>query len=79
MDEIVQHQVNAALEDERKEMTRLKNDNETLKLRVEQLDHDKKGLETNKKQLIEQITSLREDLAFYSRNKDVQESIMRID
>ena len=60
-------------------MSRLKKDNETLRLRVEQLDHDKKNLETDKKQYIEQITTLREDLAFYSRNNDVQESIKRIE
>ena len=60
-------------------MNRLKKDNESLRLRVEQLDHDKKNLETDKKQYIEQITTLREDLAFYSRNNDVQESIKRIE
>lgn len=79
VDEIVQHQVQAALESERREMTRLSGENDTLKRKVDAFDNETKTLQVNKQQLLEKITGLEEDLAFYSRNQDVKESIKRID
>ena len=50
-----------------------------MKRRVEVVDNENKNLKVNKQQLLEKITGLEEDLAFYSRHQDVKESIKRID
>ncbi len=71
--------VTQALENERREMTRLQGENDNLKRRVDALDNENKTLQTNKKQLLEKIASKEEDVAFLTRNEDVKESIKRID
>lgn len=48
VDEIVQHQVQAALESERREMTRCSGENDTLKRKVDALDNENKTLQVNK-------------------------------
>ena len=60
-------------------MTRLQGENDTLKRKVDALDNENKTLQVNKQQLLERVTGLEEDLAFYSRHQDVKESIKRID
>jgi len=79
VEEIVAQKVSVALENERREMNRLKNEKETLMLKVESLDSANKTLQETKTQLFEKIHGLEDDLAFYSRNQDVKESIKRID
>ncbi len=68
-----------ALENERREMTRLQGENDNLKRRVDALDNENKTLQTNKKQLPQKMASKEEDVAFLTRNEDVKESIKRID
>ena len=79
VEEIVTQKVSVALENERREMNRLKNEKETLLLKVESVDSANKTLQEAKTQLFEKIHGLEDDLAFYSRNQDVKESIKRID
>jgi len=79
VEEIVAQKVSVALENERREMNRLKNEKETLLLKVESVDSANKTLQEAKTQLFEKIHGLEDDLAFYSRNQDVKESIKRID
>ncbi len=76
---LVADKVTQALENERREMTRLQGENDNLKRRVDALDNENKTLQTNKKQLLEKIASKEEDVAFLTRNEDVKESIKRID
>ena len=71
--------MSVALENERREMNRLRNENDTLLLKVESLDSANKTLQEAKSQLFDKIHGLEDDLAFYSRNQDVKESIKRID
>jgi len=60
--------VSVALENERREMNRLKNENDTLLLKVDSLDSANKTLQETKTQLFDKIHGLEDDLAFYSRN-----------
>lgn len=76
---LVADKVTQALENERREMTRMQGENDNLKRRVDALDNENKTLQTNKKQLLEKIASKEEDVAFLTRNEDVKESIKRID
>ena len=60
-------------------MQRLKEDNERLKNTAETTQSYNEELVETKRQLLEQIDGLKEDLAFYSRNAEAKESIKRID
>jgi len=68
VEEIVSQKVNNAMENEKREMTRLKGENDTLKLKLEAMDQDNKSLRQLKTQLNEQINGLQDDLSFYCRN-----------
>lgn len=60
-------------------MTRLRGENDTLKLKLEGQDNENKSLRQLKAQLNEQINGLQDDLSFYSRNQDIKESIRKVD
>ena len=79
VEEIVSQKVNNAMENEKREMTRLKGENDTLKLKLEAMDQDNKSLRQLKTQLNEQINGLQDDLSFYCRNQDIKESIRKVD
>jgi predicted nuclease with TOPRIM domain len=77
--DIVQQKVSIALENERKELIRLRADNQRLQERIGITDNNNKTLNEEKKQLLDKIHGLNEDLAFYSRNVDARDTMKRID
>jgi len=71
--------VNVALEHERKEMIRLKQENESLHRKNEALLSDNSSLQADKKHLQGSIEELKEDLSLYTRTADAKESIRKIE
>ena len=67
------------MEDERREMSRLQSENDTLKRRIEAMDNENQNLTRTKQELFTKIHELEEDLNFFSRNQDIKDSIKKID
>lgn len=78
VEEIVGQKVNVAMENERREMMQLRGENDTLKLKLQNMDEENKSFRLQKADFLAKIDGLQEDLAFYSRNQDVKESINKV-
>ena len=68
-----------ALESERKELSKLRDENELLKRRLEMIDQEKNSMADREKQLMDKIQGLSENLAFYSRNVADSEKLKQIE
>ena len=68
-----------ALEKERMQLAKLKEDNDLLQKQVALLDSDKMQMYQREKQLQDKINGLTQDLQFYARNADTRDQIQRIE
>ena len=67
------------MENERKELAKLREENLLLKKRIEIFDQERINLEHREKQQQELIKGLNDDLAFYSKNADMRSCMNRIE
>ena len=68
-----------ALEKERMQLAKLREDNDLLQKQVAMLDSDKLQMYQREKQLQDKINGLTQDLQFYARNADTRDQIQRIE
>ena len=78
-EEIVAQKVSMAMENERREMVKLRQATDDGKRRVDDLVQENGQLRTQKGQLQDQIDNLKGDMAVLSRNQDVKDQINRVD
>ena len=79
MEQIVQSKVNLALEKERQELDRLRQENSLLKQRIEIFDQEKLANQQREKTQQDKIVALTQDLQFYARNVEMREYMNKFD
>ena len=73
METIGQSKVNLALDKERKELARLRDENDLLRQRIEMFDQEKLTAQQREKQLQDKINNQVEQLKLYARNADMKD------
>lgn len=79
VEDIVQSKVNLSLDKERRELAKLREENDLLKRRIEIFDQEKLSSQQKEKQLQDKINALTQDLQFYARNTDMRDCMQRMD
>jgi len=79
MENIVESKVKLALENERMELARFREENQMLLRKIDLIEAEREAERQKEKQLQDKINGLTQDLQFYARNADMRESMMRIE
>jgi len=79
VENIVESKVNLALDKERAELARLREENMLYLRKIELLDAERLSDKQKEKQLQDKINGLTQDLQFYARNADMKESMIRLE
>jgi hypothetical protein len=79
VEQIVESKVKLAVEKERSELARLREEKELMQRRIELYDSEKLSSQQREKQLQDKINGLTQDLQFYARNVDTRDQIQRIE
>lgn len=75
----MQSKVDLALEKERMELSKLREENKLFRQRLELMDGERNQMADTEKQLVDKIRALSQDLSFYARNVDAKETMNRIE
>ncbi len=79
MENIVESKVKLALEKERLELARLREENQMFMRKIELIEAERETDRQKERQMQDKINGLTQDLQFYARNADMRESMVRIE